>query len=192
MKDPRSLLTELRSRVAIAPALASRPDWLARIDELAKTLEAQASKIDRLRQDIEDAEHTRDAANLARMRVLGQLNTLHKTLTAATPNYEGETDGEAQHIALRRVEWLASQGGTDPTAALAAKEAEMEAAIPGQAVLEAVIAGQRRFTKHQLEFSLSEAIVLTNWELTPLEIMEKGEPWLADLILKNHVSPAHD
>ena len=37
---------------------------------------------------------------------------------------------------------------------------------------------------------VAEAMVLTNWELTPLEIMEKGEPWLADLILKNHSVPA--
>ena len=190
MKDPRALLADFRSRVVIAPALAAREDWLARVDALAKALEAQASQIGRLRQDIEDAEHTRDAANLARMRVFGQLNTLHKTLTAATPNFEGEKDGEAQHVALRRIEWLVSRGGSDPHAALAAKEAEMDAPMPGQAVLEAVIAGERRFTKAQLEFSVSEAIVLTNWELTPLEILEKGEPWLADLILRNHAAPA--
>jgi hypothetical protein len=192
MRDPRTLLADFRSRVVIAPALAAREDWLNRIDALAKALEAQASQIGRLRQDIEDAEHTRDAANLARMRVFGQLNTLHKTLTAATPDFEGDKDGEVQHVALRRIEWLASRGGSNPSAAVAAKEAEMEAPMPGQAVLEAVIAGQRRFTKPQLEFSLSEAIVLTNWELTPLEIMEKGEPWLADLILKNHSAPAAD
>ena len=190
MKDPRALLADFRSRVVIAPALGAREDWLTRIDALAKGLEAQHLQMGRLRQDIEDAEHTRDAANLARMRVFGQLNTLHKTLIAATPNFEGDTAGEAQHIALRRVEWLASRGGTDPTAALAAKEAEMEAPMPSQAVLEAVIAGTRRFTKAQLEFSLSEAIVLTNWELTPLEIMENGEPWLAELILKNHLPPS--
>jgi hypothetical protein len=186
MKDPKTLLADFRARVVIAPALAAREDWLGRIDAIVKALESQSALIGRLRQDIEDAEHTRDAANLARMRVFGQLNTLHKTLSAATPDFEGETDGEVQHVALRRIEWLASRGGTDPNAALAAKEAEMQAPMPGQAVLEAVIAGERRFTKAQLEFSVSEAIVLTGWEMTPLEIMERGEPWLADLILRNH------
>ena len=190
MKDPRALLAEFRSRVVIAPALPAREDWLNRLDALAKALENQASQIGRLRQDIEDAEHTRDAANLARMRVFGQLNTLHKTLTAATPDFEGDQKGEVQHVALRRIEWLASRGGSDPSAALAAKQAEMEAPMPGQAVLEAVIAGERRFTKAQQEFSVSEAMVLTNWELTPLEILEKGEPWLAELILKSHSTPA--
>jgi len=191
MSDPRAQLAELRTRIAIAPALASREDWLGRIDALAKALDAQASVIARLRQDVEDAEHTRDAANLARMRVFGQLNTLHKTLAAASPDFEGDSAGEVQHQALRRIEWLASRGGTDPHAAAAAKEAEMQAPMPGQAVLEAVIAGERRFTKAQLEFSVSEAIVLTNWEMTPIEILEKGEPWLADLILRNHGAPNH-
>ena len=191
MKDPRTLLADFRARVVIAPVLAAREDWLARIDVLAKALEAQAAQIGRLRQDVEDAEHTRDAANLARMRVFGQLNTLHKTLAAATPDFEGETDGEVQHVALRRIEWLASRGGTDPNAALAAKEAEMQAPMPGQAVLEAVIAGERRFTKAQLEFSVSEAIVLTGWEMTPIEIMDKGEAWLAELILRKHAAD-HD
>ena len=191
MKDPRTLLAEFRSRVVIAPALPAREDWLARIDAIGKAMDAQASQIARLRQDIEDAEHARDAANLARMRVFGQLNTLHKTLAAATPDFEGETDGEVQHVALRRIEWLASRGGTDPNAALAAKEAEMQAPMPGQAVLEAVIAGERRFTKAQLEFSVSEAIVLTGWEMTPIEIMDKGEAWLAELILRKHAAD-HD
>ena len=188
MKEPRALLADFRARVVIAPALAAREDWLGRIDTLAKALEAQAAQIARLRQDVEDAEHTRDAANLARMRVFGQLNTLHKTLAAATPDFEGETGAEPQHVALRRIEWMASRGGTDPNAALAAKEEEMQAPMPGQAVLEAVIAGERRFTKAQLEFSVSEAIVLTGWEMTPIEIMEKGEAWLAELILRNHAS----
>jgi hypothetical protein len=66
----------------------------------------------------------------------------------------------------------------------------MEAPMPGQAVLEAVIAGERKFNKAQLEFSVSEAMVLTNWEMTPLELMEKGHVWLAELILKNHSSSA--
>ena len=192
MSELRDRVLELRARFAEAATLPERDECLKQLDSLEKTVEAQAAQLQRLRRDVEDAERVRDAASLARMRVFGQLNTLHKTLTAATPKYEGETAGEPQHIALRRIEWLASRGGTDPSAALAAKEAEMEAPIPGQAVLEAVIAGQRRFTKGQLEFSLSEAIVLTNWELTPLEIMEKGEPWLAELILKNNAAPSHD
>jgi acetyl/propionyl-CoA carboxylase alpha subunit len=143
----------------------------------------------RLRQDVENAERDRDAEKLLRMRVQGQLNTLHKTIEAATPTFDGEDDGEPQHVALRRVEWLAQHAGTDPTAMAAAREEELNAPMPGQIVLEAVAAGERQFNKAQLEFSLSEAMVLCGWELTPLEIMEKGEPWLARLLLEHHSVP---
>jgi len=64
----------------------------------------------------------------------------------------------------------------------------MEAPMPGRAVLEAVIAGQRKFTKAQLEFTIAEAMVLTGWQLTPLELTEKGEPWLARLVLDNQAA----
>ena len=190
MKDPRTQLGEFRASVLSEPSLPVADDWIKRIDSLGTALDAQLAQITRLRQDIEDAEHALDTANLARMRVFGQLNTLHKTLTAATPDFEGVQNGQAQHVALRRIEWLASRSGIDPSAAIAAKQAEMEAPMPGQAVLEAVLAGQRQFSKAQLEFSVAEAMVLTGWEMTPIEIIEKGEPWLAQLILNYHAAPA--
>ncbi len=144
-------------------------------------------QLQQLRQDVEEAERARDAANLQRMKVAGQLNTLHKALAAAVPQVAAGTD--AQSDALRRIEWLASNGGAGPDAALAAKAAEMEAPMPGRAVLEAVIAGERKFSKAQLEFSIAEAMVLTGWQQTPLELLEHGEPWLAELILKNQSPP---
>ena len=87
--------------------------------------------------------------------------------------------------ALARIEWLAINGTPDPAAAAAAKAAEMEAPMPSRAVLEAVIAGTRKFTKEQLEFSVGETMVLTGWQMTPLELIEKGEKWLATQVLKN-------
>lgn len=191
MKPAAELLAQLRTAMAASPAEASR-ERLELLDALGAALEAESARLERLRQDVEDAEHARDGASLARMRVLGQLNTLHKTLSAASPDYDGENDGDSQHQALRRIEWLARRGGIDPAAALAAKEAEMNAPMPGQAVLEAVLAGDRKFTKAQLEFSVSEAMVLCSWELTPLEIIGKGEPWLAQLLLDSHVAPTPD
>lgn len=189
MSDPRALLQDLRTRIEAAPALPERADWLARLDAALQALAANAppaAQLERLRQDVEDAEHARDAANLQRMKVAGQLNTLQKALAAAVPQVDASKD--AQSDALRRIEWLANHGGADPGAAAAAKSAEMEAPMPGRAVLEAVIAGQRKFTKQQLEFSIAEAMVLTGWQQTPLELMEQGEPWLAELILKNQAA----
>lgn len=143
-----------------------------------KTLQA---RLQQAQQDIEAAEHARDAANLARMKVLGQLNTLQKALAAAAP--EGSEARDAQVAALARIEWLTMHGKPDPAAALAAKEAEMNAPMPSRAVLEAVAAGTRKFSKEQLEFTVGEVMVLTGWEMTPLELLEKGEKWLAQQVL---------
>ena len=187
MSDPRAQLDALREAiVAASPAQAAQ--WLMLVDALDKDMATLAAQRDRLRQDVEDAEHARDAANLARMKVMGQLNTLQKTLAAAVPEIPSGKD--AQSDAQRRVEWLLKNGGTDPAAAEAAKAAEMDAPMPGRAVLEAVIAGERKFTKAQLEFSIAEAMVLTGWQMTPLELTQKGEPWLADLILQNQADLA--
>jgi hypothetical protein len=117
------------------------------------------------------------------MKVSGQLNTLQKALAAAAPG--GSNAKDAQVAALARIEWLAVNGTPDPDAAAAAKAAEMEAPMPSRAVLEAVIAGTRKFTKEQLEFSVGETMVLTGWQMTPLELIEKGEKWMAQQVLKN-------
>jgi len=180
------LIEQLRAAIIASAGESGRIAWLKQLDRLDTVLKAEDARVLRLRQDVENAERDRDTEKLQRMRVVGQLNTLQKTIEAATPSFDGDEDGEPQHVALRRVEWLARRAGTDPHAMAAAREEELNAPMPGQTVLEAVIAGERQFTKAQLEFSLSEAMVLCGWELTPLEIMQKGEVWLAKLLLDHH------
>lgn len=187
MSDPRAQIQALREAILAAPP-AQAGQWLVLLDALEKAVAAMAASRERLQQDVEDAEHARDAANLARMKVMGQLNTLQKSLAAAVPEVPSSAD--AQSDAQRRIEWLLSHGGVDAGAAQAAKAAEMDAPMPGRAVLEAVIAGERRFTKAQLEFTIAEAMVLTGWQMTPLELTEKGEPWLAQLVLDNQAASA--
>lgn len=186
MSDPRAHLQDLRSRIEAAPALPERAQWLELIDAAAKALPVPGGpspELARLRLDVEDAEHARDAANLQRMKVAGQLNTLHKSLAAAAPEVAAGKDPQSD--ALRRIEHLATHGASAPGAVEAARAAEMDAPMPSRALLEAVIAGERKFSKAQLEFTIAEAMVLTGWAQTPLELMAEGEPWLAALILKN-------
>lgn len=167
--------------------LQARPQDLpalrVRIDALGRGVEQQEAAMRLLRQDVEDAEHARDAANLARMKIQGQLNVLQKSLAAALPEVGEDTD--PQSAALERIEWLAVHGKPDPEAAAAAKEAEMNAPVPSRAVLEAVLAGERAFTKEQLEFTIAEVMVLTGWQMTPLELTGKGQVWLAEQVFRN-------
>lgn len=180
MNAIQKLLEDCQQLILDNPAIRAKADWMARFEQALKQLHAaDAGKTQQL-QDIEDAEHARDAANLARMKVMGQLNTLHKSLAAALPEI---THHDSQAEALMRIEWLLKHGRGDPEAAAAAKAAEMEAPMPSREVLEAVVAGKRKFNKEQLEFTIGEVMVLTFWEMTPVELLEKGEPWLAQQVL---------
>ena len=180
MNPIQTLLEECQALIGKDPALMEKLDWAGRFEQAFKQLQsADAAKKQQL-QDIEDAEHARDAANLARMKVMGQLNTLHKSLAAALPEI---THHDPQAEALLRIEWLLKHGAGDPAAAAAAKAAEMEAPMPSREVLEAVAVGKREFNKLQLEFTVGEVMVLTGWEMTPIELIEKGGPWLAQKVL---------
>src|SRR5690606_34266352 len=118
MSDPRALINELRDAlVAASPPQAG--DWLARPRALEPAVAALQAGHQRLLNDVEAAEHARDAAKLQQMKTAGQLKTLHKSLAAAAPDVAAGKDPQAD--ALRRIEWLADHGGSDPAAAEAAK-----------------------------------------------------------------------
>ncbi len=143
------------------------------------------AEIERLKQDLEEAEAAAGRAKLARMKATGQLNTVCKALAAAAPQVP--ESGDAQATALARIEALVKgQGG--PAAAAAGGGArpealDPEAVPPPPFVLELVQAGQRSFTKAQREFAVAEAMIVTGWQYTPVELLERGEAWLAGLLL---------
>jgi len=133
MSDPRAQLQLLRSLIESAPALPERGGWLALVDAAmpASAASGGSPEMTRLRQDVEDAEHARDAANLQRMKVAGQLNTLHKSLSAAVPEVAAGSD--AQSDALRRIEHLVSHGASAPGALEAARAAGFEGPLGARA-----------------------------------------------------------
>ncbi|HAI58284.1 MAG TPA: hypothetical protein DCM32_00190 [Xanthomonadaceae bacterium] len=142
------------------------------------------AEIERLRQDLEAAEASAGAAKLARMKATAQLNAVCKTLAAAAPQV-AET-GDAQSTALARVEALLKGQGATPAvlASAVGSAADSEAVPPPVFVLERVRAGERGFTKAQREFAVAEAMIVTGWQFTPVELLDRGEPWLAGLLLQ--------
>jgi hypothetical protein len=179
MKTIQALLNDCYGLIRNNPT-SDAADWAPRFEQAIRQLQSAEAVQKQQLQDVADAEHGRDAANLSRMKTLGQLNTLHKSLAAALPHVAHK---DPQQAAIMRIEWLLKNGANDPAAAAAAKAAEMEAPMPSREVLEAVVLGERKFNKAQLEFTIGEVMVLTGWEMTPVELMEKGEPWLAQKVL---------
>ena len=66
----------------------------------------------------------------------------------------------------------------------AAKRApEPQDTVPTQQLLEAAAAGAAAFTKEQREWCVGEAMVLTGFQFTPVELIEKGDAAMAKIIV---------
>ncbi len=166
---------------------ASEPERYRELyKEMTRLLDVQTfpdanAEMDVLKADLEEAEHRRDAANLARMKAQGLLNVLYKALATAAPDVAESKD--LQETAIRRIQWLAEHGSNVADSSAVLRATELDAPIPSRLVLELVANGQRAFTKQQQEFIVGEAMVLTQWNHTPLELLERGEAWMAQLVL---------
>lgn len=117
------------------------------------------------------------------------LDALYKALAIAAPGVAGSTD--AQTLALQRLEALVnerqqpaavapSRSGQAPAPA---RLQEADGPVPGMALLRAVVEGSREFSKEQREWMVSECMTLTRWEFTPVELLEKGDAWMAQRVL---------
>lgn len=121
------------------------------------------------------------------------LDELHKALGAAAPQVTAA--GDAQSLARLRLDALIKEAQTPKPAAAAGASAKgapsasaaaptVEGPIPTRAVLEAVAAGSREFSKEQREWSVGECMSLTGWQYTPVELIEHGDGWMAQKILE--------
>lgn len=128
------------------------------------------------------------------------LDELYKALAAAAPPLApGSADPQA--LALQRLDALIQEAsapkapagiasGGPAAAPAAAKAPPPEGPVPSRAILEAVVAGQREFSKEQREWMIGECLALTAWEFTPVELIEKGDSWMAAKVLESPSCPA--
>ena len=84
----------------------------------------------------------------------------------------------------------AQAGGGAGNGQAAAPKPPTEGPIPSRAVLEAVVAGSREFSKEQREWTVGECMALTGWEFTPVELIQHGDAWMAQKILASPNPPA--
>jgi len=138
-----------------------------------------------------EAYQERDAALKTRDELMG-------ALAQAVP--ELDDSGDAMATAFARVQLLqqraagsasrAASGfgggggyGGGNGGASAAPAAPVEGPIPSPETLAAIAAGKRGFTKEQREWALGEGMVLSGFRQTHVELLEQGEPALAQMIL---------
>ncbi|MBD8525788.1 hypothetical protein [Pseudomarimonas arenosa] len=116
------------------------------------------------------------------VEAISSVTALREALAKAVPYMHEPRD--PQQLALAQIAELESkaQAVVDQRAtgnAPAAAKPAAEDPIPGEAVLNGVVAGERGFTEAQREWVVGEALGLTGWKYTPVELLAKGDAWLA-------------
>lgn len=158
---------------------------LAELKDPGEEIEALRRDCERLGRELawQEAEYARRGEELKQLHA--ELEALRAALFAAAPEVTGATP---QERALRCVEQLARAPRRAAPAPGAWREARLEEAIEGTApsriVVEAVAAGRRKFTDLEREWCVTEAMCLTGWQYTPLELLDKGDAWIAKLLLE--------
>lgn len=147
---------------------------LLQLDAQVKQLEAKLKSLQN-----RQAERDKKAAE-----VQARLEQLYAALAEARP--EPAMAPDAQALALQRIAALVASGPSRASGGKAGAKraaAPAENPVPDRAVLEAVAAQQRPFTKEQREWSVAECLALTGWQFTPIELIEKGDAWMAQRLI---------
>ena len=114
-----------------------------------------------------------------------RIEQLYQALERAMPAQLGS---DPQALALARLEALVAKGRPSELtsiakAAPAPTSAPADAPIPPRERVSAVANGQGAFTREQREWAIAECMTLTSWQYTPLELIEKGDAWMAEQML---------
>ncbi|HRQ63756.1 MAG TPA: hypothetical protein PKZ76_02630 [Xanthomonadaceae bacterium] len=146
-------------------------DELLRLESEAEKLRRNAAwtkgELDRLQARAEQAQES--------------LAQLQEALAAAVPDLSRGDD--PQMFAKLCIQELVRAAKRTGPGIKGESGAGQDTAVPSRTVLEQIAAGARNFNSGQRDWTISEAMCLTGWQFTPVELIEKGDAWLARLLL---------
>lgn len=149
------------------------------VDPGTEILELE-QKIAVLRSEIATKEKAAQSLMMERDAVLGALATKVPAL---------KDGGDRLGVALARIDWLAAeaQKGASPGPASHSSPGkrmpEPQDTVPTPELLAAAAAGAATFNKEQREWSIGEAMVVSGFQFTPVELIAKGDAAVAQMIL---------
>jgi hypothetical protein len=152
-----------------------------------KTLVDQVEELRELEDQVSELKKQQLVADKARQALEIERDALLGALATAVP--ELSDGGDRIGVALSRIDFLRKQaesGGGKSGGRAAAAAVEEENRIPSAEVIALVAAGSRRFTNAQREWSVGEAMVLSGFSLTPMELIEQGDAKIAEILAKAH------
>ncbi|KFL36029.1 hypothetical protein [Arenimonas donghaensis] len=159
-------LGEKVMRLLGAKTLADPANEILQLEGMVKAAEARIAELEKA---IKSQEVERDA-------LLG-------ALAQAAPKLKD--GGDRLAVGLARVAWLKTEAGkADNGAAPARRAPEPQDTVPTPDLLQAAAAGAATLSKEQREWCVGEAMVVTGFQFTPVELIEKGDAAMARLILE--------
>jgi hypothetical protein len=187
-------IKETSNQVALAWQMAARdlkfsnpPLYESLAKKVMARLEAKTlvDQVDELRQHEDTIASLREqqaATEKRRLAIEAERDTLLGALATAVP--ELSDGGDHVGVALARIDWLKAQVlKARPSMAVSALNEE-ESRVPNAETMSAVAAGARRFTDAQREWCVGEAMVLSGFKFTPMELIEQGDARIAKLIVE--------
>jgi hypothetical protein len=148
-----------------------------------KSMVDPATELLQLEQAVTKLQSRRDADERAKQNLASQRDALLAALAAAAPQLAEAGDPVA--VALARIDWLKREKAKDRSESIAASAIELESYVPTTEILNAVAAGSRGLTDGQREWCVGEAMVLTGFQVTPVELLARGDSQIARLILES-------
>jgi len=151
---------------------------MARLE--TKTLVDQVDELRQAEDNVAELHRQQAAAEQARLALEAERDTLLGALATAVPQL-GD-GGDRLGVALARIDWLKAQAVKAVPSRAVETTNEEESRIPNDEVMAVVAAGARKFTKAQREWCVGEAMVLSGFQYTPMELIEQGDARIAGII----------
>ena len=151
------------------------------VDPAAEILQLEA-QIDELRKQIARGEKAAHAIEVERDAILG-------ALASAVPDLKD--GGDRLGVALARVDWLVAEiakGPSSKSGPVKKLVPDPQDTVPSNELLAAVAAGAAGFSKEQREWSVGEAMVISGFQFTPVELIAKGDSAIAQMIVASRKS----
>jgi len=154
---------------------------LARIG--SKTLVDQVDELRQLEDAVAGMQEQQAAAEQARLAREAERDAVLGALATAVP--ELDDGGDRIGVALARIGWLKAQAVKAAPSQARSTINEEESRVPSAEILAVIAAGARQFTNAQREWCVGEAMVLSGFQFTPMELIEQGDARIAKIIIES-------
>ena len=147
-----------------------------------KTMVDPGTELEQLGVEVEKMKTAQEKLKKEREAVKAERDAILGALATAVPQLDDSADRFA--TALARIEWLQTAVASKQVSSGkgASNEPPAEGPVPSDEALAGIIAGNRNFTKDQLDWALGEAMVLCGFQFTPHELIQQGHPHIAQII----------